>query len=651
MIRQATSEVPRIGAIENAEVKAGKRSARACLEVAKLGYNTNMLLGMDLFDQLGFGLNNLPFSWPEEEKVEIEVKSRKKIPEVVEMPPGVGEDGIAEEWRQVLADNAALPEGNVCKLPEAILDIPTGDSKPVYVRQYPIPQALVERVRERIKQWDAAGITIEAPWNCPYNIALLCADKPAKEIGEKDDVRVCLDARALNERIVESPDSSMPLLRDVLDRLGEFQWISVIDLADSYHQFPLSPEDQQKTCFTFEGKRRMFTVVPFGLKIMTGHMQKFMEMMLGDLGVAPFQDDVAIASKTTEEHIVEVKKVLERLTYIAGLRLRLKKCKFFKTEARVLGFIVSRTGIRMDPKKVDAILNWPQPATGKGIQKFMGAVSFNRDFSHELAKIAAPLDECRNFKIIEWTEKQIRAFREVKEFVAKDIELRHVQWDKEMIMTSDACQVGIGAYIGQRNEKGELLPVICASKKLTKTQQRWPATKRELYAMMWAMNKFRHYLLGRHFIARVDHKPLVALLKNRVTLLTEGWMDTILKFDFTTEHLPGNENVLADALSRCYEDEMTVDVNAARIGDDVENIKSVSPSVHMNTGDELLERNSNPKLMSSIEMNDKAEEESVNEQGLLWEAELRGLELVPVAERKALIEKTHALGHFGAKSM
>ena len=62
----------------------------------------------------------------------------------------------------------------------------------------------------------------------------------------------------------------------------------------------------------------------------------------------------------------------------------------------------------------------------------------------------------------------------------------------------------------------------------------------------------------------------------------------------------------------------------------VENIKRVSPSVHMNTGDELLERNSNPKLMSSIEMNDKAKEESANEQGLLWEAELRGLELVPV---------------------
>ena len=344
VIRQAMNEVPRIGAVEYAEVRAGKQSVIVPLEVAKLSGDTQMLLGMDLFGKLGFSLNNLPFSWPEEKKVEIEVHVVKEAPEI-DLPSGVGLDGIAEEWHQVLSDNAALPEGNVCRLTEAELGIPTGDSKPVYVRQYPIPHALMSRVRDRVEQWDKAGITVEAPWNCPYNLAMLCADKPAKEIGDKDDVRVCLDTRPLNEKITEVPDSSMPLLRDVLDRLGEFKWISVIDLADSYHQFPLKLEDQQKTCFTFEGKRRMFTVVPFGLKIMTGHMQKFMEMLLGDLGVVPFQDDVAIASKTEEEHITKVKEVLERLTYKAGLRLRIKKCKFFKTEARVLGFIVSRTGI------------------------------------------------------------------------------------------------------------------------------------------------------------------------------------------------------------------------------------------------------------------------------------------------------------------
>ena len=63
------------------------------------------------------------------------------------------------------------------------------------------------------------------------------------------------------------PDSNMPLLRDVIDRLGKFNWKSVIDLADSYNQFRLKEEDQVKTAFTIEEKQWMFTVVPFGLKI------------------------------------------------------------------------------------------------------------------------------------------------------------------------------------------------------------------------------------------------------------------------------------------------------------------------------------------------------------------------------------------------
>ena len=81
--------------------------------------------------------------------------------------------------------------------------------------------------------------------------------------------------------------------------------------------------------------------VPYGLKIMTGHMQRLMEKLLGPTGKIPFQDDTAIASPDTETHIKEVLIVLELLTYKAGLQLRLKKCKFFKVEARVLKSLVT----------------------------------------------------------------------------------------------------------------------------------------------------------------------------------------------------------------------------------------------------------------------------------------------------------------------
>jgi hypothetical protein len=131
-------------------------------------------------------------------------------------------------------------------------------------------------------------------------LPLLAAAKPAKEKGEQDDIQVCLDARFLNNIIQEVPDSKMPSLRDVLDKLGNFVWITTIDLADSYHQFRLQEEDQQKTAFTVDGKQYMFTVVPFGLKIMTGHMQRVMETLLGELGIILFQDDMVI--KEIEYH-------------------------------------------------------------------------------------------------------------------------------------------------------------------------------------------------------------------------------------------------------------------------------------------------------------------------------------------------------------
>ena len=242
-----------------------------------------------------------------------------------------------------------MPVSSTCKLEDSVLSINTGDAKPSWVRQYPIPQALIGRVLKRIQEWADNGWIVPAPTNCPWNSPVIAANKPGKEKGEPDDIRVCLDARFINEKIIEVVDSNLPLLCDVLNKLDNFEWITLVDLADSYHQFKLREEDQPKTAFTVEGKQWMFKVVPFGLKVMTGHMQRIMERLLGDIGVVPFQDDTAIASKTVEDHIQTVKKVLERITYDAGLRIHFKKCKFFKTEARVLGMMVRWTQRKLKP--------------------------------------------------------------------------------------------------------------------------------------------------------------------------------------------------------------------------------------------------------------------------------------------------------------
>jgi hypothetical protein len=267
----------------------------------------------------------------------------------------------------------------------------------------------------------------------------------------------------------------------------------------------------------------MFTVVPMGLRIMTGHVQRLLERLLGKIGQQPFQDDVGVASRSYESHITDVLGVLQKLTYEAGLRLRLEKCCFFRTEVPFLGHLLTREGIQMDPRKVKLITNWPRPIDGKAMQRFLGAVNFNREFSAEFANKSAPLEACRLIKgPIEWTDERLTAFNDVKEIFRQDICLRHVDWSATMYLTTDASLIGLGAWIGQKDKLGVIRPVICVSRKLTPTQQRWSATKRELYGLMWAMQKLRMYLLGRSFIARVDHKPLIAMMRNPLTAIMEG---------------------------------------------------------------------------------------------------------------------------------
>ena len=154
--------------------------------------------------------------------------------------------------------------------------------------------------------------------------------------------------------------------------------------------------------------------------------------------------------------------------------------------------------------------------------------------------------------IVEWTEERIYAFEKLKALFSQQLVLRHIDWDKDIYLTTDASAHGVGAWIGQKNDKGDIIPVVCASKKLSPSQKRWSTTKRELFGLMWGMKKFRHYLLGRHFFANVDHKPLVSMLKNKFNVMMEGWVDNIFQFDFTTVYHSGASNNLADALSRMY---------------------------------------------------------------------------------------------------
>ena len=153
-----------------------------------------------------------------------------------------------------------------------------------------IAQGYHTAVDKQISDWLSAGTIKPAPIGCKWNLSLVAVKKPGKD-GQPDGVRVCLDARPLNEIIKTTPDNNLPHLRELLDNLTGFEWITVLDLAESYLQFPVREEDQVKTAFTWNGKQYMFTGVPFGLKNMAAHLQRIMERLLESRGRHPYQDD------------------------------------------------------------------------------------------------------------------------------------------------------------------------------------------------------------------------------------------------------------------------------------------------------------------------------------------------------------------------
>ena len=183
----------RIDVVPQAEIRAGKYTAHSNIEVANLSNNIFFLIEMDLIGKIGIKVGNLPFVWPNSPNIQRSVPLKKQE-EPAQLPPEIGHDGIADEWRDVINDNLQLPVSGVCTLSDSTLSIETGDNKPSWIRQYPIPQALMDKAKTRVNEWITNGWVVSAPKNCQWNSPLLVAPKPAKKKGDPDDICFCLDA-------------------------------------------------------------------------------------------------------------------------------------------------------------------------------------------------------------------------------------------------------------------------------------------------------------------------------------------------------------------------------------------------------------------------------------------------------------------------
>ena len=159
--------------------------------------------------------------------------------------------------------------------------------------------------------------------------------------------------------------------------------------------------------------------MPFGATNAPATFQQMMETCLGDLHLnwcLIYLDDIIMFAKTQQEAIARLGTVFQKLRE-AGLKLQPSKCELFKTSLLYLGHIVLEDGIRTDPKKVEAIHQWPVPVTVMDVRSFLGLTNYYRRFLKGYAKVARPLNilisgENANKKktVVDWTPEYQDAF-------------------------------------------------------------------------------------------------------------------------------------------------------------------------------------------------------------------------------------------------
>ena len=453
--------------------------------------------------------------------------------------------------------NNSIPAGEFCSLPESVVHLGIPQDHPgVFKRQYPVPHKMRPYLDKQVQEWLDTKVIEEvkhhSKWNSPLLAVVDKVDPVSKEILK---VRVCLDPRHLN-MLIPSVNYPIPLEREIFEALSGSNYFTSLDLVRSFHQFELAPADREVTTFTWQGTQYQFRGVPFGLKPISSIFQRVMGIIFKDSKpfIVIFVDDIVIHSRTAEDHAIHVQHAL-RLLNQHNLKLNQTKSHFFRTAIEVLGHIVSKSGVRVSHRKLQDEQRFRAPTSTKEVQSDLGFFNYFRKFIPNYAQLTAPLERIKNEADIQkvWTTECEDVYSKLKQILFSDLLLSFPDFTKPFCIATDASNLGVGAMLYQEEEDGTRSYVAFASSALNAGQRNYPATKKELYAIIFALNQFRQYIWGTHFTLYTDHRALTYLFTVPGTSpMLNNWLEILLDFDFDIKHRPGILNVIPDYLSRIY---------------------------------------------------------------------------------------------------
>ena len=362
-----------------------------------------------------------------------------------------------------------------------------------------------------------------------------------------------LDYRALNA-ITLGDGYPIPNVSNILDAISGGKIFGKLDLASGYWQVPVNPKHREKTAFCTHLGLWENLRMPFGLKTAPQTFQRILNTVFADFlykWLIIYIDDCVTWSNSFEEALDHYQKIFERASKF-GVQFKPSKCSFFSTNLQILGHRITPEGRFPTEKGTESISSYPRPHNVSSLKRFLGMIGYFREYIRNMSQRSQNLRSLLSPKAsFSWSDQHEAEFQGLKSaLLSNDIILSHPKWDREFQVHTDASKAGCGAMLAQQHND-ILRPVRFASKAFTPTESRWPTAHQELFAVKWALEQFRHYLIGHKFRVITDHANLkfLASIAPQNSKLAR-WCLSLAEFDFSIEHRPGKTNVVPDALSR-----------------------------------------------------------------------------------------------------
>jgi RNase H-like domain found in reverse transcriptase/Reverse transcriptase (RNA-dependent DNA polymerase)/Integrase zinc binding domain/Chromo (CHRromatin Organisation MOdifier) domain len=436
------------------------------------------------------------------------------------------------------------------KLPEhkpydhSILLIP--ESSPPFGPIYSLSDVELKTVREYLDENLAKGFI--QPSSSSAGAPILFDKK------KDGSLRLCVDYRGLN-KITVKDRYPLPLISELLDRVRNATIFTKIDLRGAYNLIRIAKGEEWKTAFRTRYGHYEYKVMPFGLTNAPATFQRLINNVLRnflDLFVVCYLDDILIYSTTIEDHRIHVRQVLQRLRE-NNLFAKPEKCIFHTSEVDFLGYIVTPSGMKMNPQKVQSVLEWPCPKSVNDLQSFLGFANYYRRFIQDYSAIVTPMTKLlKKDATFVWNNTAQAAFHILKSRFTSAPILCHFDPNKPTIIEADASDYAIGSILSQLHN-GILHPVAYYSRKLIPAETNYEIYDKEMLAIISAFKAWRPYLEGSQHQIQVftDHRNLEWFQETKQYNRRQSrWAQFLTGYDFVIHYRPGSRHGKPDALSR-----------------------------------------------------------------------------------------------------